>query len=458
MCPPSTSARLEGVLRSVKRRFRLPHAPQSPAAWQHAPPSTAVAATAVAAIIENARLAVEAGTPPGDDLRRGFCTALARLIDEAMSDAPGDAAYRALVLRHIAAPVREYASLQARARRDRRAIRIAADAVAHPARLARIAHTPLRAALAALHAAPTWTQLADMARATRAMPENSMHPHISEGLGRLLDDPALARLCRMESLQADPQVQRYRQLWEQNGPAQGSAAAAAQGAASRQRGDEVEALAARALQALADLLNRNEDAYRVVTSMRVPAAMPASARRAKSEWDAVLLRRAPHVEAAWDICVLVEAKASADAAATDLPRLLRGLRLMAEARPDTAYTFATRQGPMTLRGSSLAALPTCAETLAGTVLYCCNAPADAGARLLSAASRMQLLSAPASLDYAGRLARGETADANALEPVWRLLLDAPAWRGVLHQYPLLRQARELMVHPEDLLAAIAHAA
>lgn len=453
MCPPTTSARLEGVLRSVKRRFRLPHAMQPPAARQHAPPSTALAA-----IIENARLAVEAGAPPGDDLQRGFVAALARLIDEAMGDAPGDAAYQALVLRHIAAPVREYASLQARARRDRRAIRIAADAVAHPARLARMAHTPLRDALAALHAAPTWTQLADMARAVRAMPDSSMHPHISQALGRLLDDPALARLCRMESLQAAPQVQRYRQLWDQNGPARGSAAAAAQGAASRQRGDEVEALAARALQALADLLNRDENAYRVVTSMRVPASMPASARRAKSEWDAVLLRGAPHADSAWDICVLVEAKASADAAATDLPRLLRGLRLMAEARPDATYTFATRQGTMALRGSSLAALPTGIETLAATVLYCCNAPADAGARLLSAASRMQLLSAPASLDYAGRLAQGQPVEASALEPVWRLLLHTPAWRCVLHQYPLLRQARDLMVHPEDLLAAIARAA
>jgi len=46
---------------------------------------------------------------------------------------------------------------------------------------------------------------------------------------------------------------------------------------------------------LARRLNEAEGSlasYCVVNSMRVPAAMPASHERAKTEWDVVLLRRA----------------------------------------------------------------------------------------------------------------------------------------------------------------------
>ncbi|MNT53294.1 hypothetical protein D3C72_1903770 [compost metagenome] len=70
---------------------------------------------------------------------------------------------------------------------------------------------------------------------------------------------------------------------------------------------------------------------------------------------------------------------------------------------------------------------------------------------------MQLLSAPASLDFASRLADGQDgqdAQALALEPVWLELVASPRWGAVLNQYPLLRQVRALMVHPDDLRAAI----
>src|SRR5690606_12600912 len=42
----------------------------------------------------------------------------------------------------------------------------------------------------------------------------------------------------------------------------------------------------------------------------------------------------------------------------------------------------------------------------------------------------------------------------ALEPVWRELLHSPNWRPVLNQYQTLLQVRELMVHPDDLVAAV----
>ncbi|KAG1257227.1 hypothetical protein G6F65_015994 [Rhizopus arrhizus] len=93
--------------------------------------------------------------------------------------------------------------------------------------------------------------------------------------------------------------------------------------------------------------------------MLVPASIPASAERAKSEWDAVLLRqtRTDAATPVWDVCLLLEAKASIDAATADLPRLQRGLRLLAHADDNAVYPFQTRQGVMHLRGASLRALP-----------------------------------------------------------------------------------------------------
>src|SRR5690606_8219686 len=124
-------------------------------------------------------------------------------------------------------------------------------------------------------------------------------------------------------------------------------------------------------------------------------------------------------------------------ATTDFPRLLRGLRLLAHARKDATYPAATRQGEVKLRGASLSTLPANEDDLAATVLYCCNAPADAAPRLLSAASRMQLLSSQASLTFASKLADNQPADARDLEPVWQHLLASPRWNPVLHQYATL---------------------
>ncbi|MBO9356388.1 3-deoxy-D-arabino-heptulosonate 7-phosphate synthase [Bordetella petrii] len=447
--PPSSSSLLAQALRTVARRYRLPAALRASTDWR-----VSGAATALAACIEQARDAQAQAQSPAPELRRHFTEALAQLIHEAMRAGQGDPAFQAMVLRHQAAAVREYASLLAHADRDRRAIRAAVDTLAHPAQLRRLAPTPLREALGRLHAAPTCTALADTASRIRDLYATDAQP-LPPTLARLLQAPALARMQRLEALEADARVRQYRALWDRNGPRQGSAAASAEGAASKQRGAVVEALAARALQALAQWLNQADAAgppYRVVTSMRVPAALAAGAQRAKTEWDAVLLRQAAGTAPGWDVCLLVEAKASADAATTDLLRLRRGLRVLAQADPDRAYPFEAREASVLVRGASLGALAADDAGLSETILYCCDAPADAAVRLLGAASRMQLLSAPASLEFAGNLARQSHPDARDLEPVWNQLLQSPRWKPVLHQYPLLRQARELMVHPDDLLA------
>src|SRR5690606_204681 len=108
-------------------------------------------------------------------------------------------------------------------------------------------------------------------------------------------------------------------------------------------------------------------------------------------------------EAVWDVCLLVEAKASADAATKDFPRLLKGLEILAEASSDSDYAFSTREGSIRISGASLCALSSHEAELKKFVMYCCDEITEGTPRLLSAASRMQLLSAPASLDFASML-------------------------------------------------------
>ncbi len=459
---------LDAMLRTVPRRYRLPELDDACAL-----PVDASPAMTLALVIERARAALERGEMPGAALKDRFTNALARLVREAMRADGGDPVFQAMVLRHRTASVREYASLSARADQDRRAVRAAVNAVAHPGKQQRLGPGPQREALARLHAyagAAAWNKLHDAVQQLPEMPQTPAmagEPPGTRGLAQLREHPALARLRRLDTLASDPLVAQYRSLWERYGPRSGSASAVAQGRSSRQRGEAAEALAARALEALAQRLNAATGAsapYRAVTSMRVPAAIPAAHQHAKSEWDVVLLRKAAAVSdtaddtaegtPAWDVCLLVEVKASVDAAATDFPRLLRGLRLLAHADQDTVYPFATRQGTVPLRGAALHALPTASTALSRTVLYCCDAPAEPTPRLLSAASRMQLLSATPTLDFAVKLTVASAADASDLEPVWLALLESPGWRAVLNQLAALRQVRELMMHPDDLLAAV----
>jgi hypothetical protein len=318
-----------------------------------------------------------------------------------------------------------------------------------------------RAPLARLHAAAagaSWDTLYAELRHLLAQPEAAADPAFQRDLAKLHDNPALARLQRLAALSVDPAVRQYRALWERQGPPEGSALAVAQGATSQRRGAAVEALAALALGTLADQLDAidAQRTYRVVTSMRVPASIPGKHDRAKTEWDAVLLERARGGDpsTAWNMRFLVEAKASADAATFDLPRLLRRLSLLAQADPHTVYAFDTREGSIRVHGASLHALTIDDAALQREVLYCCDASADPTPRLLGAASRMQLLSTPASLAYASALAQHGDADTAILQAVWEALLTQPSWRPVLHQYESLRQVRALMVGVDDLLAAI----
>lgn len=481
--PPPAPFLIDESLRIVERRYRLPPLADPSACSPQADPPTAIAVA-----IEQARRQMERGEAPDAALERLFIEALARTIRQALREECGDPAFQAMVLRHRAVQVREYASLSAHADRDRRQVLAAVDRIAHPAKQRRMASDTLRKALGRLHALAScaaWPELHDAAQdlfgRSEAVigPEAESGPALRRGVAELAGHPALARLLRLDALAADDLVRRYQGLWRRNGPASGSATAIAQGTASQRRGAAVEAAAAQAFEALARRLNgagAGRAPYRVVTSMRVPGSMPGRAERAKSEWDVVLLRRADagtdaaadpdagmdaHADAAeaqWDVRLLAEAKASVDAAATDLPRLLRGLRLLACADEDTVYPFQTRQGTVRLRGASLAALKTDADSLARSVLYCCDAPAEAEPRLLGAAGRMQLLSARASLEFAGALADGGQADPRDLSPLWGRLLTAAEWKGVLHQYPMLRQARGLMVHIDDWSAAIEGAA
>lgn len=467
---PWTSEPLEALSRTG-RRYRAPALPASLDAAEAGGPSTALAVA-----IEQARAALAGGLAPEPAVRRLFLDALARLIREAMRPikaqddasfaAGGDPAFQAMVLRHRSAVVREFASLGAHAERDRRAVRAAVNALAHPAKTQRRPPGATRDALSALHAAAEageWARLSEVATRLRTHADVQIDVQADatlwSGLTRLADDAALTRLRRLDALSSEALVGRYRTLWERQGPLAGSEPAAARGAGAQRRGDAVEAQAAATLAVLVDRPNVGDarPCYRLATSLRVPPSFPGDAQRAKSEWDVALLRRharADDVNDAWDILLLVEAKASPDAATTDLPRLLRGLRLLAQADLDTVYTFAAHEGELRLHGASLSALPTEEADLARAVLYCCDGPEERAPRLINAASRMQLLSAEASLDFGALLEDGEAADPSLLLPVWQLLLEAPAFSSVLRQYVTLRAVRELMIHPDDLLAAL----
>src|SRR5690606_36792701 len=124
------------------------------------------------------------------------------------------------------------------------------------------------------------------------MPEAAAQPALPPILDRLLHDPALTRLQRLDALQGDALVQRYQALWDRQGPRQGSPCAITAGSAAKQRGAAVEAVAAEALQALAQRLDPagdNERPHRVVKSLRVAASLSAVAGRAMTEWDVALL-------------------------------------------------------------------------------------------------------------------------------------------------------------------------
>ncbi|QEI06394.1 3-deoxy-D-arabino-heptulosonate 7-phosphate synthase [Pigmentiphaga aceris] len=463
MCPQPHPRLLADTLRKVARRYQLPATLSFPDTTASQDPATTLAIT-----IEQTRIAITRGTAPDPRLKQQFLSAFANLIREAAHPVSGDASFQAMLLRYQTAHVQDYASLSAQNDQDRRAIYAIVNSVAHPAKLQRQPPSAQRNALTELHTALESTSWSTLASAAHQLIEDEAQPDtpLVQSLTRLVASPELRRLERLAGLLNDPAVQRYQGLLDRHFPRSGSEAAIAQASIAQQRGASAEAKAAQVLNTLAQRLNETDHAntdaatdtgttYRVVTSLRVPASIPGNTERAKSEWDAVLLSQtAGNDEHTWDVCLLVEVKASVDAATTDFPRLLRGLQLLASAARDTVYTFATQQGDVRITGASLAALSTDESDLANDVLYCCDGPAEAAPRLLNAASRMQLLSSEASLAFADKLVKNQTAEPNELEPVWQALLESARWRPVLEQYPMLYGVRALMVHISDLSAAI----
>lgn len=472
----------------------------------------------LAVVIDDARQAQAEGKVPSFELKQAFIAALEHLIRDAMGaamatvedqfksgwtdavppedysgKAAGEPAFQALVLRHRSPQVKEYVALSSSIRQDRQQLVRAINAVAHPGKLQHMPTGWQRDAMGALHRAlpiassdsktgpaaseddaPTaeshadsksvksssWSVFADTLRAVLTMPQINTESDLKHQLQELLQSQALLRLQRFDALTMEDDVRQYQALVDRQGPRSGSNTAAAQGAASRQHGQAVEGEAAQVFRARVNRMNRQYAAsseamqYQLVTSMHVPASLADGASHAKTEWDVVVLEKAGNAPDIWDLRLLMEVKASADAAVTDFPRLLRGLELLAQADADTVYTFETAQGSIKIRGGSLVGLSTDDATLKKTVRYWCAAPPVLTAQALNPANRMRLLSTPACVDYASRLLLDQKTDSVLLEPVWDELLESPRLRPVLLHGAIVRSVKGLMIGLDDRSAVM----
>lgn len=410
-----TDELLMEAVRAAPRRYRLPPLPAD---------ADAPAPVRLAFAIEEARA--------GRDARERFTASLAELIAAALRAEDGDASFQALVLRTQHVEVEEHVRLAAQAPADRRAVRATVDALAHPGKLRAMAAGKERDALARLHRLATegaWKELSSTMAGTPA--EAAMH-----------------RLLRGEALLAHESVRAYDRLLQRRGPMAGSDAAAAEGRTSARLGEVAEAETVHVFRRIAQRLDglAGQGGYRVARSLLTPRGFPGAAEKTKDEWDVALVRNA-------GLVLVAEVKASPAAATSDLARLLRGLRRLAHADAHADYGFPSADGEVRLSGASLRALQPHAHALPPQVIYCCTAPADADAPLLSAAARAVLLAEPASLSFADAILRGESPPHGHLLPVWEALTSAPRLRAALHQYDSARAAREAMLHPEDLLRA-----
>jgi hypothetical protein len=262
----------------------------------------------------------------------------------------------------------------------------------------------------------------------------------------------LPALERAVDLGAQPAVRRYEALRRQRGPLAGSAAAAAQGRTHAQRGERAEQATVRAFASICAMLNAREQraALRVVHGLRSPARSvgPGS----KQEWDAAIVRGAGTRQEPADLLLLAEVKAAPAAAIPDLPRLLRGLRLLASAG---TCEFQAQGGALQVSAASLRSLQPEGDTLPTQVIYCCDADGREAPPLLASASKAVLLGQPASLVFAGRVLRGEAADPRELASLWQALAASPQLRSTLHQYALGEAVCAAMLQPADLQATVA---
>jgi hypothetical protein len=437
---------LADLLRDAPRRYLLPPLPADAATAR-----AAGVETALAFALEAARRAAahDAALPP--DCADLFTWALGALIRAALAPVGGDAAFQALLLRVQEPAVEDYVRLAARAVADRRAVRTAVDAIAHPGKVQGLPDGAPRETLAQLHAdaaSGAWLQLA------QAIPP--LLPQLAQGQERLqalLDEGVLQRLQRGDALRPTDAVQRYLSLCAQHGPAAGSDAAASQGRASARVGAVAERRAVHALREVAGWLDRAEGGtHSVLRGLRTPGGFPAGTRGTKDEWDAAILRGDA---AGADVVLLAEVKASPTAAGSDFPRLLRGLQRLALAEADATYPFASADGRVHITGASLRALQPPGQALPPQVIYGCTAPPEANPPVLGAAAKAVLLKEPPCLAYARQLARGAAPSPALLLPLWHALPTAARLRGALLQYESARAARQAMLHPDDLLAAVA---
>lgn len=442
---------LLAAVRAAPRRYRMPELPADADAA-----ASAGADAALAFAIEAARLAQAHASAPAARARDLFTSGLATLIRRALAAEGGDPAFQALVLQAQSPEVREHVRLSARLAGDRRAVRSAIDAVAHPGKLRAMPAAAARAVLQRLHqlaADGAWAELA--AAIGCQLAQDSAPQPIRSMLEGIRSSPALQRLVDGSALLGRDPVQRWLGLSERRGPLAGSDAAAVSGRASARSGEMAEQATAQAFGAIADLLNRRGAAqagYRAVRSLRPPPGFPGETRKAKDEWDAAIVRSDGY--GAEDIVLLAETKASPAAATSDFSRLLRGLRRLAHADAGETYSFSSTTGGVRIQGRSLIELAPAGDALPSHVIYSCSAPAEARWPVLSAATKAVLLGEPASLGFAQRCTRGETPQEAELVPVWSALAHAPRLRSALFQYDTAQRVRDVMVHPLDLLAAM----
>jgi hypothetical protein len=134
------------------------------------------------------------------------------------------------------------------------------------------------------------------------------------------------------------------------------------------------------------------------------------------------------------------------------------LQRLAHASRGEAYAFASADGDLRVTGESLHRLGPHGRALPLHVIYCCTAPPEPRPPVLGAASKAVLLAEPASLAFAQQLASGGSPAHAGLAPVWEALTTAPRLRAALHQYDTAQAVREAMLHPGDLVAALAQCA
>lgn len=449
--PAAAGALLLAALRSVPRPYRLPPLPLEAEAARAAGPEAALAWA-----IEAARRARERHAAPPPAAGDLFTGALAALIAAALRP-DAEPAFQALLLRDRSPEVAEHLRLATGAAADRRTVRAATDAIAHPGKLRRRAPGPLREGLLQLHglaAADAWDALVVAAGQLGQGATLENDASLAAALAQLATHPALQRLRRGAALMQVNAVQRYRVLLARAGPVAGSAAAADRGRASARAGARAEAQAVKALRALAAVLDRHAPGHTVVRGLRVPAGFPGAQAGAKDEWDAAIVRQHGSGAAA-ELVLLAEVKAAPAAAVPDLPRLLRGLQRLAAVAPGSDWAFPAADAEVRLSGSSMRGLRPRGRKPPARVVYCCTAPPEAQPAWLGPAARAVLLAEPASLAFAHRLAAGEAPPPADLLPAWQALATAPRLRAVLHQWPDARAAREAIVHPAQLAASAA---